>query len=79
MNNKKDIIREIVKKFTQDDTVEEKTPLIVYGIDSLKLISIVVEIEEKFDIEIPDEKLQIDKLSTLSKIVGVVEEICEGR
>ena len=40
--------------------------------DSITFIRIIVELEELFEIEIPDEKLLITEMSTIRKMVEVV-------
>ena len=42
------------------------------GMDSITFIRIIVELEEKFDIEIPDEKLLLTEMNTVSKMVDVI-------
>ena len=42
------------------------------GMDSIKFIKLIVEIEGEFDIEYPDEKLLITESGTLERIVTVV-------
>ena len=42
------------------------------GMDSIKFIQIIVALEGKFGIEVPDEKLLINAMSTLKQIIGVV-------
>ena len=44
------------------------------GMDSLLFISIVVDIETKFNIEIPAEKLFINNFKTVDSIVDIVWE-----
>ena len=42
------------------------------GMDSLAFIQMVVMLEEEFNIEFPDLKLQISEMNTLDKIVEIV-------
>jgi acyl carrier protein len=42
------------------------------GMDSIKFISIVVALEEAFEIEYPDECLLITQSNTLTKLVSIV-------
>ncbi len=42
------------------------------GMDSIRFIKVIVEIEGKFDIEYPDDKLLITESGTLEKMVAVV-------
>lgn len=47
------------------------------GIDSLKAINILFELEEEFDIEIPNER--IPELVTVGDIVNCVAELTESQ
>ena len=40
--------------------------------DSLMFISIVIEIEESFDIIVPDDKMVMEKFRTLSEIAQII-------
>lgn len=46
--------------------------LIHFGIDSIMLIRIVVSVEEAFQIEIPDDKLLLSEMDTVTKIANIV-------
>jgi len=43
------------------------------GMDSLIFISIVMEIEAHFDIEVPDDLLLLEKFKRVNDIVSIVE------
>ena len=45
-------------------------------LDSLTYIAFIVEIEEKFNVCIPDEYLQINMLETYDDIMDMLENIC---
>lgn len=45
------------------------------GISSIDFIQIVVSIEEKYSIEIPDEYLNIFNMNSISKIYDIVSQI----
>ena len=44
------------------------------GMDSMTFISIVVELEAYFEIEIPDELLRLEEFKSIDDIVSVVEK-----
>ncbi len=46
-----------------------------YKLDSVSFIKIIVEIEEAFEIEIPDEYLLFSEMNTIAKMVNVVTKI----
>ena len=49
--------------------------LTLYGMDSISFIKIVINIEQTFEIVIPDEKLIISEMGTLNKMVGVIVKV----
>jgi len=51
-------------------TLHETTPLTELGADSLDIVDIIMELEEKFGIEIPD--ADAEKIKTLNEIVEYV-------
>ncbi len=65
MNMKTEISNIIYEKIKLNNIIDENAALSSYGIDSLILISIVIEIENLYNITFPPEKLTIDNLSTL--------------
>lgn len=48
------------------------------GMDSIKFIQIVVALEEKFEIEVPDEKLLITAMGTLDQMIDVVSNAIQN-
>lgn len=42
------------------------------GLDSLTFIRVIVDLEEEFDIEIPDEYLLSAEMNTISKMADVI-------
>ena len=49
------------------------------GFDSLKMISFIVAIENKFKIEFDDDDLDITKLDSLENVLCIIENKCELR
>lgn len=47
-----------------------------YITDSLSFVSLIIELEEKFDISIPDDYLGYDILETYLDIEHMVDSIC---
>lgn len=47
--------------------------------NSIIFIHIVVDLEETFDIEIPDEKLIMTEMDTLNKIINVVKNSLKSK
>lgn len=71
-------ITNILEVFAENGTVlssdNEDLSLSDYINDSIQFMTILVQLEEKFDIEFPDETLQIDYFSSL---YGLTDIICE--
>ena len=61
---------EITFEQTEDD-------LSALGMDSIVFIRVVVALEEAFDIEIPDEKLLLTEMNTLSKMTDVISTVLD--
>ncbi len=79
MNNMENIQEKILEII--NDTIENGVSknqvdddLSQLGMDSLKFISIVVTLEENFDIEVPDEYLLMTEMNTVRKMVKIVSE-----
>lgn len=77
MNYNKNGIVEIVKKILEINTEAElKTDahLKEYGLNSLSLVNLIVEIEEYLEIEIRDEDLYDEKFRTINDIFNLLEK-----
>ncbi|CDE17912.1 putative uncharacterized protein [Eubacterium sp. CAG:841] len=47
--------------------------LLELGLDSIKFIQIIVSLEETFECEIPDEKLLLTEMNSISKMLEVIQ------
>ncbi len=45
------------------------------GLDSIKFVLLIVELENKYQIEIPDEYMLYSKMSTISEVQKIVNEL----
>ncbi len=63
-------------EITERDINED---LSVLGISSIMFISIVVDIEEKYNIEIPDEYLLFTEIGTVNKIIDIVTSVMKEK
>ena len=54
---------------------EDNKVILCNDIDSIQVISIFVEIEEKFQIEIPDTYLSANIMEDFDRLVDMVEEL----
>ncbi|CAL4321673.1 acyl carrier protein [Buchnera aphidicola] len=75
MQNIKQKIKKIISKIieTKDKKITSKTHLIHdLKIDSLDIIEMIMAIEEKFNIEIPDE--EIENFQTIQSIIEYIQK-----
>lgn len=77
-------IREVIIKCFEDagvilDSSENNKDinLLDYGIDSLAIITIIVEIEEKLSINVPDEYLSLEGLASFNGFVAMIESLVD--
>ena len=54
----------------------EQTEIVM---DSITFISIIVALEEEFDIEIPDEYLLLTEMNTISKMTDVISAVLDNQ
>ena len=72
----KEKVLEILQGIRPDVEFETATELIDDGVlDSFDIISIVSELNERFDIEITADELEPENFNTLSAIVTLVESL----
>lgn len=57
------------------EDLKNDTDLRTYGLDSLKTMRLLVEIETAFDIEFDDEDLNMEEFSSLDRIVNKIMEL----
>lgn len=66
--------------YDQWDNLHDLTKINIFddlAFDSLEFVQLVIDLEQAFDIEIPDEYLLMDSLSTVEKICQVINEILD--
>lgn len=57
---------------TDEQADEDLTAL---GVDSILFIKLIVAMEEKFDCEIPDSKLILSEMNSVTKIYEALQEV----
>lgn len=72
MNTINRIIKDIVCKNINDLNITDTDSLFEKGIDSMNMLIILNEIENIFDIRIPDEELLISNFESINQIVKLV-------
>ncbi|HBH60439.1 MAG TPA: hypothetical protein DDX85_01585 [Nitrospiraceae bacterium] len=76
------IVLDVLTKHTQIDRgkVTLETRLNSVGVDSLMMVEIIFDLEERFDISIPDPEFVGQKnkqFETVADVVGVVKDLIE--
>ncbi len=59
------------------DTEEKDVNVNDYGVDSISFVSLIVEVEQEFGIEIPDGYLYADILQSLNGFIHLIEQLIE--
>ena len=71
----KNYIREIISELLEMyENFDENENLVELGMESVKFVELILQIEEHFNIQIPDEKLNFVDMNTLKNIVAVVSK-----
>lgn len=78
-----DIRNEICKIFVENNVSEEQiddeTLLREVGINSLSFIKIAVEIENRFNVSFPEEKLLLDEFDNFRSLLDYVSELIKSK
>lgn len=74
-------IRELLAKHSRLDmdfnTIDEDADLYDVGLTSLTTVNIMLAIEDEFDIEFPDSKLNRQTFQSIETLVELVEDLAE--
>lgn len=63
-------IKEIIKKYTQyQDTITEDTLLSVLEISSLSFVSLIVDLEDYYNVELEDDQLDFSVYDTIGGLL----------
>ncbi|WP_270166447.1 phosphopantetheine-binding protein [Paenibacillus sp. SYP-B4298] len=62
----------------QAGDIQHSSTLYEVGFDSLRFMELVMLLEERFDIELPDEILEVEPGTTVADIITVVEACLEA-
>jgi acyl carrier protein len=71
------ILKYVTKEYLEDDSepIDYETPLISGGIvDSFSMVSLKRFLENKYSIQIPDDKATPEAFDSVNKIAALVEE-----
>lgn len=72
LGQKEYIIKTILKVLERDQLLDEKN-LYNEGLDSLNVVSLIIEFENDFDINIKDEDLSIDNFNDVEGILKLLK------
>lgn len=81
MLKRADIEKKVFEIFDNLAVIDSGEEIVIHNeeIDSIQLVSIIVELEESFEVEIPDEYMTPDFLLSFSHIVDVIEELINSQ
>ena len=78
MNDTQNRLQDVLSphlKFHEGDTIDPNADLGDLGLDSLSTITVLLDVEDEFAVEIPEELLEDDTFSTLAMLADVVDKI----
>ena len=76
INQLLNIVNEVLKESTVSDKDIDKN-LMAYGMDSIKFIHMIVDIEKYYGCEIPESKLLLEEMNTIEKIMNVLMSVIQ--
>lgn len=68
------ITKKLSEMLNREVSIDYETDLRKEGLDSIKTIELIVNIEVEFDIQIDDQDLLVENFSTVSKITRLLSE-----
>lgn len=74
---KEEIFSVIKQKIGSSADMNDDTALTEIGIDSVEFITMIIEIEEEFNIRFEDMQLVYDNYRTIGQLVSVVQQVIE--
>lgn len=70
----KEILHNKLKIVANTDAVSEATDLVEdYHIDSMQIVSFIVELEDAFEVEIVSEELEEDTLTKMKNLIDYIQ------
>jgi acyl carrier protein len=74
----KKAIYDVIKQNISNSTdVNDDTVLVEIGIDSVEFITMIIALEEEFNIRFEDMQLVYDNYRTIGQLVSVVQQVIE--
>ena len=78
MNQTIDVIKNILETILKIEItgLDNDSNLIDdYGLDSITLMYFIIQLEEVFEVILPDDFFTLEKLSSVGKIIAIIEEL----
>jgi len=76
----KEAIYDVIKQnISNSADVNDDTALMEIGIDSVGFITMIIELEEEFNIRFEDMQLVYDNYRTIGQFVSVVQQVIEKK
>lgn len=75
--NTEEVISTIIKELKPDQTATINVNLDLIddlGFDSINMLQLILELEEKFEISISDDDLDIDNFKSIKSIIALIEK-----
>jgi acyl carrier protein len=69
------VLRSHMADLPPEASVDTEDKLVDLGIDSLRLVELIIELEDAFDIVIPDEEMLASNFSTVGAVSALVARI----
>ena len=80
MEGIKEKVFEIIRNISEKEEIQETDSLESdVGLDSLKMVMLLIDIEENFDIELDESDMNPFDLQTVNDVIKLVERYCNEK
>lgn len=66
------LVSSFIRSLLKTNYLDRDLNLITVGLDSIKTVKLIVELEVMFDIIIEDDELNVNNFSTIQKILDII-------
>ncbi|MDR0404892.1 MAG: acyl carrier protein [Oscillospiraceae bacterium] len=74
----KETIYDVIKRnVSHSAVINDDTSLLEIGIDSVEFITMIIALEEEFNIRFEDTQLVYDNYKTIGQLVSIIEQMLE--
>jgi len=70
-----DVLRDHMPDAPEEGPLAPETNLVDLGIDSLRLVELIIALEDTFDVMIPDEEMLAENFRTVGTIGALVDRL----